>query len=252
MALITLNLFSQSLGMQTEVMVIMPQKFTNGQIGIESNVGTEAYKCLYLLHGLSDDQTIWMRRTSIERYASEYGICVVMPCAGRSFYCDTAYGANYYTYIAKELPMRMREFFHVSGKREDNYIAGLSMGGYGALKIALREPDTFCAGAGLSPCGDLSYSSFTDLMQIIFGSTQVPENDDLMCLAQKQKENPNKPRLFMAIGKEDFLYESCQSLRKELTEHYDFTYYEEAGIGHSWVFWDAQIQQVLKWMFETR
>lgn len=252
MALIELNMFSQALGMQTQVLVIMPQKFTEGQIGVETKAEDSAYKCLYLLHGLSDDQTIWLRRTSIERYASEYGICVVMPCAGRSFYCDTAYGASYYTFIAKELPMRMREFFHVSGKREDNFVAGLSMGGYGALKIALREPEQFCAGAGLSPCGDLSYSSFTDLMHIIFGGDQVPENDDLMCLAKKQKDNPNKPRLFMAIGKDDFLYESCQPLRKLLEADYDFTYYEEAGIGHSWVFWDAQIQQVLKWMFETR
>lgn len=252
MALVNLHFFSEALGMQTEVMVILPQKSTAGQIGIANNTGNNAYKCLYLLHGLSDDQTIWMRRTSIERYASQYGICVIMPCGGKSFYCDTAYGMKYYQYIAKELPQRIREFFHVSHKREDTYVAGLSMGGYGALKMALRDPETFCAGAGLSPCGDLQNRNFDDLLINIFGSTQVPEEDDLLKLADKQKDRPDKPRLYMAIGTADFLYDNCQPLRKKLEANYDFTYYEEAGIGHTWEFWDAQIQQVLKWISEMR
>lgn len=252
MALIELNVYSEALGMQTQVLVIMPQRSTLGQIGITAKAEDTAYKCLYLLHGLSDDQTIWLRRTSIERYASEYGICVVMPRADRSFYCDTAYGASYYTYIAKELPMRIQEFFHVSPKREDTYIAGLSMGGYGAMKIALRETQTFCAGAGLSPVADLKSSSFDDLLRIIFGSDHVPEQDDLLCLAEQQKNASQKPRLYMAVGKEDFLYDCCQTLRKKLEKNYDFTYYEEDNIGHSWVFWDAQIQQVLKWMFDNK
>ena len=252
MALIELNVYSEALGMQTQVLVIMPQKSTLGQIGITAKAEDAAYKCLYLLHGLSDDQTIWLRRTSIERYASEYGICVVMPRADRSFYCDTAYGASYYTYIAKELPMRMQEFFHVSGKREDNFIAGLSMGGYGALKIALRENQTFCAGAGLSPVADLQASCFDDLLRVIFGSDRVPEQDDLLCLAEQQKNASQKPRLYMAVGKEDFLYDCCQTLRRKLENNYDFTYYEEDNIGHSWVFWDAQIIEVLKWMFDNK
>lgn len=81
-----------------------------------------------MAHGLSDDHSIWLRRTSIERYAAQYGICVVMPCGDKSFYTDMKYGNRYYTYFAKELPGIVREFFHVSDKREDNYIAGLSMG----------------------------------------------------------------------------------------------------------------------------
>ena len=156
MAFMDFKFFSESLGMQTEVYVVMTQRSSAGEIGIENKAEAKKYKCLYLLHGLSDDHTIWLRRTSIERYATEYGICVVMPCGHRSFYTDMKYGGKYYTYIAKELPRVIREFFNVSDKREDNYIAGLSMGGYGALKIGLREHGSFCAAAGLSSVADIN------------------------------------------------------------------------------------------------
>lgn len=249
MALLNVNFYSEALGMQTEVLVILPQKSVMGQIGIEAKTRDTAYKTLYLLHGLSDDQTIWMRRTSIERYASEYGICVVMPCGGRSFYCDMKYGQAYYTFIAKELPQRIREFFRVSDKREDTFVAGLSMGGYGALKMALKEPDTFCAGAGLSPCCHLDSLDFNGILMSIFGEIKTPESEDLACLADKMRSAPNKPRLYMAMGTDDFLYENAQPLRKKLEKDYDFTYYETKAT-HSWDFWDSQIQTVLKWMFD--
>ena len=97
MAFMDFKFYSESLGMQTEVYVVMPQRSSAGEIGIENKAEAKKYKCLYLLHGLSDDHTIWLRRTSIERYATEYGICVVMPCGHRSFYTDMKYGGKYYT-----------------------------------------------------------------------------------------------------------------------------------------------------------
>ena len=251
MALLNVNFFSEALGMQTEALVILPQKSALGQIGIANKVEDTAYKTLYLLHGLSDDHTIWMRRTSIERYAAEYGICVVMPCGGRSFYCDMRNGMAYYTYVAKELPRRIQEFFRVSVKREDTFIAGLSMGGYGALKLALREPETFCAAAALSPVCDLNDFGHQDILLSIFGKTKTPPEADLSILAEKQKNNPLKPRLYVAIGTADFLYESSRPLCKQLQKDYDFTYYEEPNADHSWSFWDAQIQEALKWMFQN-
>ena len=150
MALIELKFFSQSLGMQTEAYVVIPQKSTKGEIGIKGKSKDKEYKCLYLLHGLSDDHSIWLRRTSIERYAADYGACIVMPCGARSFYTDMKYGMKYFSYITEELPSIVSEFLKVSNKREDTYIAGLSMGGYGALKAALKKPEVFCAAAGLS------------------------------------------------------------------------------------------------------
>ncbi len=250
MALIDLHFYSTALGMETNVLVILPQTFTDGQIGIDAKAQDKACKTLYLLHGLSDDQTIWMRRTSIERYAAQYGICVVMPCGGRSFYCDIKNGLAYYTFIAKELPRRIREFFRVSEKREDTFAAGFSMGGYGALKLALKETDTFCAAAAISPCCDLIAAGMEGILQSIFGEAKMPQDQDIACLANLQKENPHQPRLYAAIGTHDFLYSSFQPVKKVLeTNISDFTYIEQDA-DHNWIFADSQIQHALKWMFE--
>ena len=91
MALLHVNFFSDVLGMCAEMDVILPQQ-TSGQIGMEGKAADGKYKTMYLLHGLSDDQTIWQRRTSIERYVSGLGIAVVMPTTHLGFYTDTTYG----------------------------------------------------------------------------------------------------------------------------------------------------------------
>lgn len=256
MAFVDLHFFSESLSMQTSVYVVIPQGSTDGEIGAQhGDCQTESgkkYKCLYLLHGLSDDHTIWLRRTSIERYADAYGICVVMPAGDRSFYTDMVYGNNYYTYIAQELPRRICQFFNVSNKREDNYIAGLSMGGYGALKIGLRENERFCAAAGLSSCADVTRvkEMFPEVARNVFGeANEVKATDDLFALAENTCQKQNRPRLYMGIGTEDFLYEDNQRLKAHLEMlKYDFTYRESAGT-HNWEFWDEYIRYVLKWMF---
>lgn len=251
MALIDLKFYSQKLGMQTEVYVVMPQKSTNGQIGVDSKADSKRYKCLYLLHGLSDDYTIWLRRTSIERYATAYGICVVTPCGGRSFYTDMKYGMKYYSYITEELPGVIQEFFNVSDKREDTYIAGLSMGGYGALKMALKKPDVFCAGAGLSSVADIRDGVFDNVLVPVFGEDiNIPDDEDLFYLAEKTNSCSQKPRIFMGVGTEDSLYLSNIKLKEKFEQlDYDFTYRESPG-SHNWAFWDEYIQYVLKWMFE--
>ncbi|MBE6584566.1 MAG: esterase family protein [Ruminococcaceae bacterium] len=250
MAFIQFHFFSEALGMQSEAYVIIPQRKTSGQIGVESQSSNEKYKCLYLLHGLSDDHTIWMRRTSIERYADKYGICVVMPCAHRSFYSNMDCGLKYYDYIAHELPSLICEFFNVSSRREDNFVAGLSMGGYGALKIALRDPDKFCAGAGLSAVTDVKSPYRKEFLSSIFGKgNSAPDEDDLFLLADNCANNPNRPKLFMACGTEDGLYPENVRLRDTLNSlGYDLFYTEEHG-NHNWEFWDKHIQGVLEWMF---
>lgn len=253
MAFVQLKFYSETLGIQTEVCVVIPQKSSNGEIGIENGAKNEKYKCLYLLHGLSDDHTIWERRTSIERYASEYGICVVMPNGDRSFYTDMKYGKKYYTYVAKELPKIIREFFNVSDKREDNFIAGLSMGGYGALKIGMKECETFCAAAGLSSSADIvrAREIFKDDFALIFGEEcEVPESENLFEIAKKINERKDKPRIFMGVGTGDFLYDDNVRLKKYFESlNFDFTYRESEGV-HCWEFWDEYIQYVLEWMLK--
>ncbi len=252
MALINLDFFSEALGMQSEVLVVMPQRGGLGEIGVTNNGGGKKIKVLYLLHGLSDDQTIWMRRTSIERYAGYYGICVVMPNGHRSFYTDMKYGGDYYKYITKELPMRMQEFFNVSDRREDTFIAGLSMGGYGALKAALREPDRYAAASALSAVTDIAEfcGERSELFTAIFGEGQaVPDEDDLIKLVDAHKNDKIKPGIFIGIGRQDGLYDQNVRFKKILEDNgYDLTYRDSDGV-HCWEFWDEYIQYTLQWMF---
>lgn len=253
MAFIRLTYFSEALRKQTEVYVVIPQKSNQGEIGIGTAKGADKYKCLYLLHGHSDDQSIWMRRTSIERYATDYGVCVVMPCGDRSFYTNLKYAMNYYTFVSKELPDLICDMFQVSDKREDNFIAGNSMGGYGALKVALRESHRFCGAAALSPVTDLKFiqqEGWMSLFHMIFGDTdEIPEEEQILPLLVEKKDDPNRPRIFLGVGRSDFLYGDSVAFREKIeTLDYDFTYRESEG-EHNWAFWDEYIQYALKWMF---
>ena len=253
MALINLKFYSAMLGKQTEVLVVMPQRSTIGEIGVNKKSENVKYKCLYLLHGLSDDFSIWSSRTSIERYATEYGLCVVMPDGGKSFYTDMKYGDRYYSYISKELPQILGEFLNVSEKREDNFIAGLSMGGYGALKIGMKNCDRFSASAGLSSVADIKSRKdlFPENYLPIFGDDlEIPDEEDLFKIAQTCNQNPQKPKIYIGVGTEDFLYQDNVKLKEKFEEmDFDFTYKESSGT-HCWEFWDEYIQYVLEWIFK--
>src|SRR5450756_900222 len=139
MALIHVNFFSESLGMSVAADVILPQDATK-LVGMETAVSADKHPVLWLLHGASDNHTIWQRRTAIERYVAPLGLAVVMPNVHLSGYTDMAHGGKYFTFVAEELPLLMRSFFPFSEKREDNYISGLSMGGAGCMKNGLARP----------------------------------------------------------------------------------------------------------------
>lgn len=250
MALIELSFYSKALGMQTKVNVIIPQQDVSSEIGLKNNEQPQRYKSLYLLHGLSDDQSVWLRRTSIERYAMQYGICVIMPFGGKSFYFDQFNGEMYYTYISQELPSIIGEFFHVSNRREDRFIAGNSMGGYGALKIALKEGGNFCAAAGLSSVADIHTEMFEEhLLKVVGQEKYMSEEEDLFALVEQNADQEQKPRLYMWCGTEDFLYSDNVRLKEHIKKfNYDFTYEESFG-EHLWDYWDVKIQRVLEWMF---
>lgn len=257
MALLHLNFHSDVLGMAMQADIILPQK-SSSLIGMQTSE-SEQYKTLWLLHGLSDDNTIWQRRTSIERYAAEKGLAVVMVNADRSWYCDMKYGGRYFTYLTEELPKLCRNFFRgMSPRREDNLIAGLSMGGYGALKCALTYPDRYAAAASLSGAVDIAayvdgkkeldepywYSILGD-----FNKVRGSQND-LFALAEKCAEGDIKPRLFLWCGSEDYLLASNRRLKAHLDSlSLDNTYRESEG-NHSWKWWDLHIQQALDFLLQ--
>ncbi|KMK75504.1 alpha/beta hydrolase [Alkalihalobacillus pseudalcaliphilus] len=251
MALLQVQFFSEVLGLSSSMNVILPEQ-THTQIGMENQLHTTKHKTLYLLHGYSDDHSIWLRRTSIERYVAATGIAVVMPAVDHSYYTDMEYGKKYWTFVSDELPQIARSFFHLSDKREDNFVAGLSMGGYGAFKLALNHPDRFAAAASLSGALDIRSRTLADAGRkfdlILGGKDPQGTSADLFHLIDKHKNNPNRPLLYQSCGTEDFLYEDnqrftahCQKSGYELTTDY--------GPGdHNWEYWDDQIQAVLKWL----
>lgn len=263
MALLHVDFFSTVLGMSMNMDVLLPQQ-TWGQIGMEGKGAEGKYKTMYLLHGMSDDQTIWQRRTSIERYVAKLGIAVVMPTTHLAFYTDTAYGMKYWTFISRELPRICREFFpQMSPEREDTLAAGLSMGGYGAWKLGLGASETFGAAASLSGALDIvedyrrnmrERPELRSLFEGIFTSEEQLKgsDNDLMALAGRlAEEKKNLPRLYAWCGKEDFLYQgnlNAWDCVKKLG--YDLTCEESAG-NHQWKYWDGKIQDVLRWWLGT-
>ena len=260
MAFFDCHFFSDVLGLSVSAFVLLPQKTTR-QIGLAGGETRGAYPTLYLLHGLSDDHTIWMRRTSIERYAAAHNIAVVMPTVGRSFYQNMASGPQFWTFLSEELPAICRSFFPLSAAREDNFAAGLSMGGYGALRLALARPKSFAAAASLSGALDLnkrlaaigrggSHIGRDEWVGIFGAELKVAGTDaDLYSLAAKvAAAEPTRPRLFIACGTEDELIDDSRAFRRHLeAAGYEHTYEESAG-AHEWGYWDAAIQRVLEWL----
>lgn len=252
MAFIDCHFYSDTLGVSASMYVLLPQAAQN-QIGMPTATFGKKHPTLYLLHGMSDDHTIWMRRTSIERYAAKLGIAVVMPAVNRSFYTDMAAGPKYWSFISEELPALARSFFPLAEEREMNYVAGLSMGGYGAMKLALTHPDRFAAAASLSGALDISHRAlnFPGDFKLIYGDVNKIKGsgNDLFHLADKLALSAGtKPDLYQCCGTEDFLYEDNIRFRDYCREvGLDLTYEEEPG-EHEWGYWDRKIQNVLNWL----
>src|SRR6476619_331298 len=187
MAHLRCDFFAESLTLSTSMTVILPERAA-GQIGMSGADSDAPPPVLYLLHALSDDDTIWLRRTSIERYVAALGLAVVMPQVHRSFYLDEAHGNRYWTFLSEELPAVVSSFFRVSQRREDTFVAGLSMGGYGAMRWALRQPEKFAAAATLSGALDLAYiyeSDMRDVAARVFADRPVAgTGDDLLHLLE--------------------------------------------------------------------
>jgi S-formylglutathione hydrolase FrmB len=256
MALIHCDFFSDVLGLSVSMAVILPQT-ARRQVGMASAASGRRHPTLWLLHGMSDDHTIWQRRTSIERYIAPLGLAVVMPAVGRSYYADMACGPRYWTFLSEELPAVARGFFPLSDAREDNFAAGLSMGGYGAFKLALACPERFAAAASLSGALDIlglpaHVGQERDReWESIFGRLQdVPGTDnDLLHLARRLAESDRpRPALYQWCGTEDFLYEDNLRVRDALRGLGLPLEYEEGPGGHEWSAWDRMIQRVLAWL----
>lgn len=264
MALIECNFFSRELYRSVNVDVILPLPDSGDDFYPDKPLvypgNGKKYQVLYLLHGFSADFTDWLRFSRIETYAKSKNLAVVMASGDNSFYSNELNGGNYYNYFVDELPHAMERLFPISGCRKDKFIAGLSMGGFGSFKIAMRNPDRYAAAASLS--GGMRIVSnkssrpsavpVNDYLKAVYGPNMEaynPEDEDLFKILQKAVDDGIQlPKLYQCCGTDDFVYEQNVEFRDFARKlNVDLTYEEGPGL-HNWDFWDPYIRKILDWL----
>lgn len=261
MALLKMDLYSQCLTRMTQVNVVLPEvtdkrRLDNGKIPV-----------LWLLHGATDDQSMWQRFTSVERYAAKRGVAVVMPSVETSFYCNTD-GGRYFDYVTEELPRILCSHLPLSSLREDNFVAGMSMGGHGTMRIGFLKPEKYAA------MGIFSCANFIDLMgkELAPGGKRYPlnfirwqvfgvEDGDLSRCHGTEHDNRHLarlasesgkplPKIFGACGVQD----GCFAQEKEdmryfstLPNPFDVVFFESDGV-HNFEFWDKWMYVFMEWL----
>ncbi|MER2064006.1 MAG: alpha/beta hydrolase-fold protein [Alkalibacterium sp.] len=224
----------------------------------KAEVKPEGYRTLYLLNGWNGNHEDWMNNTTIVKLADQYNLAVIMPAGENSFYVDHVDGSNYGKFIGEELVKVTRDLFPLSTKREDTFIGGLSMGGYGALRNGYVYNQTFSKIIGLSSSvlhkndqvHDLSQeNAINTKLKYIIQSDVWADMPETMDIYEVIKQAETKPDLFLAIGTEDFLYEENKMLHDWLEEESISHQYIEAQGEHNWKFWENTIKPGLEWIF---
>jgi len=252
--------------MNTDVNVLLPER----RNAPHPPIGDRRYPVLYLLHGHSQDYSQWIRSSQLEFLTQNSDTIIVMPNGYRGFYTDCKHGLDYFTYITEELPTVIRNWFPASYERDETFVAGLSMGGYGAMKCGLRRPDVYAGAASLSGCvygNKLPYGvppedpylatgyptyDLGPLLSDVFGTDEEYDNsinnleaavDDLA------KYDGKKPKILQYVGTRDYLLEHNRRFNKYFLEHgrgIDYEYEEYEGYCHNWEFWNKQVVTVMQ------
>lgn len=251
MAHLSINFKSEALHMPVMVDVIMPQ-------------GHGGYKTLYLLHGAGGDHTTWCSRSRVEDYADNRNIAVIMPSGNNKFYVNNEHGKDYFTFITDELPNVCERWFDLSRAAQDRYIAGVSMGGYGALYGAMKKPGFYASAFGMSPylsAGEAlkDYENGKckgigeDLYSVFGNSTSYAQKFyDLCDLVHNLGENSgncvdNSTKFIISCGLQDNIVspQICGKLADCMKNYgYNAEFISEAG-SHDWDYWDTCIQRAV-------
>ncbi len=262
MALIRADIFSRSLMRTVPITAVIP--VDNVRFAHEKQRPIDLpYKTLYLLHGLYGSNMDWLVGSDVFLLSQAYNLAVIMPAGENAFYVDNAAsGEKYGSFIGEELVDLTRRLFPLSHRREDTYIAGLSMGGYGALRSGLKYGDTFSKAAGLSSGfifkmmldSDNSSEDYTQTRhyyESMFGNLdKIPgsENDCVSLIKQARTAGRLLPDIYMAIGTEDFLLAANRDMKKQFEDlKVNLTYVEEFG-DHDFNFWNRQLKSVFEWL----
>lgn len=260
MALIQVNFFSKSLMRTVPMNVILPvDKLAFPGMPVRED---KPYKTLYLLHGVFGNYTDWVTGTNLLRLAEDNELAVVMPSGENMFYVDQPAAHNLYgEFIGEELVEITRKMFPLSNKKEDTFIAGLSMGGYGAIRNGLKYHTTFGYIAGLSPAlitenmdkrtDDSFFLSSRSYAESCFGNLinlQESDKDPKWLVKKLVAEKVKVPEIYLACGQQDTLLTNTAQFRNFLTELGVKVTYEEGPGGHDWDFWNLYIKNILDWL----
>lgn len=237
MAFCDFHWFSRSLAKQVATYVLLPDG------------GEPPFPVFYLLHGLSDDHTVWQRRTRIEEYVAGLPLIVVMPDGFRGFYTKNEEGPNYDAYMAQELPAIIERNFPAQRTRAGRCIGGLSMGGYGALRLALAHPEQYVSAnshSGAVLWGSKSWIKPEEAeFRRIVGAEPKDSEHDLMFLARRAKAAGTLPQLRIDCGTDDFLYADNQTFHRFLEQQAIPHEYAEYPGAHNWPYWDEHVREAL-------
>lgn len=261
MAILTCDYFSRALSAHQCFTAVLPSDAMPGGFGAVE-YGAGPYPTLYLLHGFGGNRNDWLMNSRVQEWASMHGWAVVMPDGANSFYLDQAEtNARWGEAIGQELVEVTRKLFPLSTRREDTAIGGLSMGGFGALRLGLRYPETFGHIAAMSSAliteevsqmtpGHGNMVAPYGYYRLVFGQPEalLGSDRDPKALAKALAGKPGAPRLFLACGTEDMLYPLNLDMHTYLESlGYDHVWFTRPGI-HDFSFWNEALQAVLPWL----
>lgn len=265
MSLVHLNFESQYLRCKTDVHVLLPDRPKDPPMEAKDfYTSGKKYKVLWLLHGTYGDYSCWVRKSMVEVYARENNFIAVMPSAMNSFFSNWEdshmMGYRSFDYLTEELMPLIYNWFPASSAREDNFIAGLSMGGAGAEKYALNHPDKFAGAAVFSwaPVDTEQYiqkkenlrelsDRFVALVDNAGGMGRFLNSyENVWGLVGEAAKRSDMPRFYYTIGKQDFLYENYMAFKGYAQKVGFHALFEEVdGFAHEWRFWDLALQKSL-------
>lgn len=276
MGILRYNYKSEAIGMNTDITITYPSgqytyyppdpsekgvgPFHRAARQYENNM---KFQTVYVLHGGGDDDSLIHRYTRLEYYADRNNVMTVTAQVKDSFFIDTQYGINYYTFITEELPAVVQALFASSPKREDNFVLGMAMGGNAALMLAMKRPDLYAAcvdlsgGIGCSIDSEYFVAQFNEIrmkkMMSAFGDPDKLAGSDFDIGYYARENRKNKidvPQLFIGVGENDFIRDVVRKDRDALLKlGYPLHYEEAPGLGHEWDFWDLYVGKALnEWL----
>ncbi len=262
MAYIKMEHFSDCLRRTVSFRLLLP----NDVDGKDNPHYDRPMKTLYLLHGYCGRSTDWIWNSAVSNIANRYNICIVLPDGENSFYLDgAATGRKYATFIGEELPAYISRTFHLSSKKEDVFVGGFSMGGFGAIHTALRYEETFGKLFAFSsalinyeiekmqPGYDNGVANY-EYYSLMFGEPEklrTSENNPEELIKRLLSDKKSIPGIYMACGTEDFLLQRNREFHTFLQEQkVEHTYVESTGC-HDFEFWNRYLEPAVKWLLSA-